>query len=125
MAIFKVPRITSGERQQIILESAEIVYDTDAKTYYGGDNLTLGGYPLGSGSSLKTEKITLTQDDILNKYILLSSIPTNPMSTFVLPDGGIFQSYGIDFTILGNKLSWEGLGLDNLLEVGETLTISY
>ena len=46
MAVFKVPRITTSLRQALLLEEAELVYDTNLKKFFGGDGVTLGGKEL-------------------------------------------------------------------------------
>lgn len=124
MAIFKVPRITTLERTALILTEAEIVYDTDLKVYFGGDGLILGGFPIG-GAAQNTESFTLDSADILAKQIQLASTPMFPSLVTLLPDGGIYQRYGIDFTVIGDMVNWDGLGLDNFLEVGDTIVVSY
>lgn len=43
MAILRVPRITTALRQTLLLQEAELVFDTDLKKFFGGDGLTVGG----------------------------------------------------------------------------------
>lgn len=70
--------------------------------------------------------ITLTAQNISDKFITLSLEPENPSQVTVVPQGGPHQKYGIDFVIIDdNKISWDGLGLDGFLEVGEHIFISY
>jgi hypothetical protein len=38
---------------------------------------------------------------------------------------GTIQIYGTDYTVSGTTLSWNGLGLEPLLESGMTLIINY
>lgn len=126
MAIFRAPRITTSQRLPLALQSAEIVYDIDTKSFWGGDEETLGGFPIGgsgSGSTLFTGTFQLTQEDIDAKQITLPSLPVG----FVLLDviGGIVQVHGIDYTVDGLTLSWDGLGLDGFLEVDDTLLVQY
>lgn len=127
MGVFRVPRATTSQRMNIILEEAEIVYDTDLDSYFGGDGTTLGGFDIGSKyvpPPVNTQ-ITLTNQDIINKYVSLPSAPAYPACVSLLPDGGPHQRYGIDFKVVGSILSWDGLGLDNFLESGETITVTY
>lgn len=127
MAIFKAPRITTAQRLPLALQSAEIVYDIDTKSFWGGDEETLGGFPIGgrngSSSTLFTGTFQLTQEDIDARQITLPSLPVG----FVLLDviGGIVQVHGIDYTVDGLTLSWDGLGLDGFLEVDDTLLVQY
>lgn len=126
MAIFKAPRITTGQRVGLLLEESEIVYDVNQKYFYGGNGVTLGGLPIGAGVGSTTEIFTLTQTDLDNKFITLSNPPLFPGSVTLVPGGGIPQINGIDFEVAGNKLSWDSLGLDgNFLELNEILIIQY
>lgn len=77
------------------------------------------------GIKSKTDYITLTPTQILNKKVILSEIPvSNPTLT---PDGGIPQRFGIDFSYQqsDNSVTWASLGLEGFLEEGETLEVSY
>lgn len=125
MGIFRVPRVTTAERVALVLQSAEIVYDTDNNVYYGGDGATTGGYPLGSGASKVVEIITLTAQNILDKNVTLGSAPPIPNLVSLTPEGGIPQIYGIDYSVSGSVLSWNGLGLDNYLAANEIIVVSY
>ncbi len=42
-SIFKPPPITTVQRQALVLESGELVFDTDQQAAYWGDGATLGG----------------------------------------------------------------------------------
>jgi hypothetical protein len=63
--------------------------------------------------------------DVLNKYVTLPTIPTSPINAQLTVLGGILQTYGLDFTISGNILSWSGTDLDGFLTVGDTLFVFY
>lgn len=125
MAIFKVPRITSLQRTNLVLEAAEIVFDTDLKIYFGGDGATQGGVPLAKGGGSIVELFTLTQTDIDNKQIILNQSPLDAMAVKLLPQGGIEQINGVDFIVENNVLRWNGFGLDNFLEAGDIITVTY
>lgn len=126
MAVFKVPKISAEQRRQLILGSAEIVYDTTEKIYYGGNDILQGGFPLGSiGGSTFVESFTLTQQDIDNKKVTLSTEPFFPNTVTLTIVGGISQVNGIDFEVIGSDISWDGLGLDNFLEINDILIIHY
>jgi hypothetical protein len=71
------------------------------------------------------ETITLTLQDITNKSVKLTNIPLSPNAVSLSIEEGIPQINGIDFVVIGDVLMWNGLGLDNFLEVGETLIIHY
>lgn len=77
------------------------------------------------GKIYTPNNITLTSTEISNKKVLLSAAPTIPELT-TLNTGGVGQTYGIDFTVVnGNELSWDGLGLESILEVGDLIKIVF
>lgn len=127
MAVFKAPKITTTQRQSLVLDVSEVVFDLDESIFYGGDGTTIGGFPIGQGvqTSLVPQIVTLTQTDIDNKYITLNITPIVPESLTVSPVGGPEQLYGIDYEITGNILSWDGLGLDGILDNTDKLIIRY
>lgn len=126
MAIFKAPRITTEQRLPLVLQASEIVYDLDTRSFFGGNGITQGGFPLGFGASEgETEIITITQENIDSKSVTLARAPLSPGFVTLEIIGGITQLYGIDYTVNSVTLSWDGLGLDGFLEVGDVLYINY
>ena len=125
MAVFKVPRITTLQRTNLLLQVGEVVHDTDQNVLYGGDDITYGGFPIGSNAGSIVQVIPLTQTDIDNKYVTVTIAPLNFSTVTVTPHGGPMQIYGIDFIGMGNQLKWEGLGLDNFLDITDVLIIQY
>ena len=126
MAIFKAPRITTLQRLGLLLQASEIVYDLDTKSFWGGNGTTLGGFPLGAGSTFgEFELITITQDNLDTKSVQLSKAPMGSQFLMLEIIGGITQLYDVDYTFTGDILSWDGLGLDNFLEVGDILVVKY
>lgn len=81
--------------------------------------------PSGGASTTKIEKFTLSSGQISAKQLTLSSIPSSPSTSVVLVEGGPNQLFTTDYTISGNVLSWNGLGLESLLAAGEQLQIIY
>jgi len=73
----------------------------------------------------KVEKFTLNGTDITNEYVTLAATPTDAADTRLIVIGGLEQEYSIDFTVSGNQVTWNGLGLDGFLEVGDDLIIVY
>ncbi len=124
MAIFKTPRISTLQRMGLTLEDSEIVFDTDQKIFYGG-NGSAGGFPIGAGIGSNVEMIALTAQNIANKFVVLNDEPLFPGSVELVPGGGIPQINGIDFSVTGNVLSWDGLGLDGFFEENEILIVKY
>lgn len=126
MAIFKAPRITTAQRLPLLLQASEIVYDVDTKSFWGGNGITLGGFPLGAGfAEGETQIVTLTQEDIDNASVTLERLPLSPSFLTVEVIGGIIQLPGIDYETIGQELSWAELGLDDFLEVGDILIINF
>jgi hypothetical protein len=123
MAIFKAPRITSQQRISILFDASEIVFDVDESVFYGGNGIDFGGFRIGEGSSGSVYNYTLINEDIINKFIVLPIEPYRPINVRLNVVGGIEQVNGIDFSVSGDILSWNGLGLDNFLEANDTLII--
>ena len=75
--------------------------------------------------NFSSEVFTLTSTNISQSKITLSQTPLDPEGLSFLPDGGIPQRYGVDFTIVGNDIIWSGMGLDGFLEVNDVIRVSY
>jgi hypothetical protein len=128
MAILRVPRISSIDRAGLLLQVGEVVYDTDENIFYGGNGVQYGGFPIGigvNGGTLVTQIVTLTEENILTKQLILNTIPVNSNLVQLTPVNGIPQLNSVDFQVNLNILSWNGLGLDGFLEVGDILIIEY
>lgn len=80
--------------------------------------------PVWRLSSPRIEYITLTQDQIDNKKIVLKETPNKDLLAVDIL-GGIAQFPDTDFIVTGRELSWETLGMDALLETGDTLRVIY
>ena len=128
MAILKVPKITTAQRLGLTLQEAEVVYDTELKIYFGGDNITVGGFPIGNGSQAVSfvETITIDQTNIDEKRIVLQNETTNQQKTKFSFINGTIQILGIDYEYTDEfTISWDGLGLDNFIEVSDIVLIEY
>lgn len=80
--------------------------------------------PIWRGSSPRIEYITLTQTHIDEKKVNLREVPNkNLIAVDIL--GGISQFPDTDFVVSHQELSWNALGLDGLLESGDTMRIIY
>lgn len=81
-------------------------------------------YPIGGGgSNYQSEFRTLTAPEAAAKEITLATTPTSLVTLDIV--GGCVQYLGLDYTVTGDVLSWDGLGLDGLLSAGDMLVISY
>lgn len=76
-------------------------------------------------SGFRSYTVELTQQNIINKYIILPNTPASPDEVAVKPVGGVEQVNGIDYRVVGNILSWNGLGLDNFLEEHDVLIVQH
>jgi hypothetical protein len=62
---------------------------------------------------------------LLTKKVVLSKTPIDPELAILAVRGGPSQFYADDYTVVGNEVRWNGLGLDGLLEVGDRLRVLY
>ena len=85
---------------------------------------TGGGGPAVSG--YQVEYFTLTLTDETNKSVTLSSTPTQPTRTLLdIQDGGGSATYGSDFSVSGNTVSWAGGQFDGVLAEGDIIRVVY
>lgn len=68
---------------------------------------------------------TLTSGEISAKQLTLPSTPTVPTRVIIDVRGGTCQVYGIDFTVSGDIVDWDGYALDGQISAGEILRIQY
>jgi len=93
-------------------------------TLYGdGSNLT--NITAASTEASEVEYFTTTSGNISDKYVTLahSAYATTEVSMDII--GGCAQEYGVDYTVSGAQVSWSGLGLDGVLEVGDKIRVRY
>lgn len=77
-----------------------------------------------SGAIFTVQHLVLTEVDVANKFVLLGSAPVGPIAVNVT--NGPAQSAGTDFELLGNRVSWAGLGLEAQgISAGTTLRVIY
>lgn len=68
---------------------------------------------------------TIDSTEFANKQLTLPIAPAAPAQVLVDFIGGGAQIFGVDFNISGTTLDWDSLGLDVLIEEGDTLRITY
>jgi hypothetical protein len=85
-------------------------------------NITyLKGYP----NFFYAQPVVLTAEMIESKQITLLDTPKRDGAILLIPAGGPPQTFGLDFTLNDNILTWDGMGLDGILEENDRLTIFY
>jgi hypothetical protein len=85
-------------------------------------NYFRNGLPFGG--TLKIEYRSLTALEITNKALTLEQTPLND-EIAIDPYGGVAFFPILDFSISGDQVSWDGLGLDGLLEENDLLRLVY
>ena len=71
------------------------------------------------------EVFVLSSKDIANKLINLHHTPTHEGGIRLLVKEAPPQMLGYDFALSGSSITWNGLGLDGMLETGEIIAIAY
>jgi hypothetical protein len=117
-------RVAFGSAINEVSSKNNFTFDSNTDTLTV-PNITVSGNSL-LNSLYKPEAVyTLSGTDITNKYITLSTSPTTANKTRFYVEGGPEQIYGIDFTVSGNELSWNGLTLDGILESGDRVVVTF
>lgn len=116
------------------LESASVYYNDSSSDLGGADDVQEAIDVLDSriddfDNNLQdkiytTENFTLDTFNISTRSVTLSGIPTTPELTNA-STGGVVLTFGEDYTISGNTLSWAGLGLDGIAEEGDVLKVVF
>lgn len=79
-----------------------------------------------AGERFQAEEFILTSGQVTTtKQVTLSQTPVDTNEVLLWIIGGIPQDNGVDYAVSGTILSWNGLGLDGLVAVGEHLHVVY
>lgn len=81
-----------------------------------------GAMPTGT---FNVEYPVLVAGDITAKQITLAATPGTATQVIVDVIGGSSQIYGTDFSVSGNILTWNGLGMEAILSASDVLRIQY
>lgn len=76
-------------------------------------------------SGFRSYALTITLQNINDKFVVLPYTPVLPDEVLLDIKNGIKQINGIDFEVSGNILSWDGMGLDNFLEINDVLLVQH
>jgi len=68
---------------------------------------------------------TLILEEVTAKEFIIDPAPITPSEVTVDIVGGTPQEEGVDYQISGNKFQWGELGLDGILDVGDTVRLIY
>lgn len=82
----------------------------------------------GGGDIFESETFILTSTDIANGYVQLVYQPVTADEVIFSIKNAPAQHYGDDFKqdpIFLKRISWEGMELEGLLQVGDKITITY
>lgn len=79
----------------------------------------------GGGADLGVEFRTITALENTNKELTLAETPgaSNKVVVFIVE--GSTQYFGVDYTVTGDILSWDTLGMDGIVEEGTRLVLIY
>ena len=80
-----------------------------------------------AGATIHIQKFLLSAADITNKYVVLSSVPTNAALTtvFYILEHKYNDDYEVTVDDGGKRLSWNGKGLETIILEGDELTIIF
>jgi hypothetical protein len=92
--------------------------------------IATGGATSGGGGGVGSANFvvdypSVNATDLINKYVVLSGIPNPATKTVLDIPTGTPQIYGTDFIVSGNQLSWNALGLDGQVNLGDTFRVQY
>lgn len=106
----------------ITLSTAPSIGQLVSVFYLSKGTPTVVAVPSGS---FNVEYRTLTGGEITAKELTLTATPTTALKVIVDLISGCAQIYGTDFSVSGNILTWNGLGLDGVLIAGDVLRVQY
>ncbi len=79
----------------------------------------------GGGNTVLVDVFTISALQAAAKEVTLSSTPASAASTLALL-GGVAQTPNADFSVSGNILTWDSLGMDALpVAEGDVLIVIY
>lgn len=83
----------------------------------------------GASTNYVSEVIYLNSGQISQSYLVLLQAPSTPELTELNITGAPDQIYGVDYEVTaddgGKRLSWAGLGIDGVVEVGDVAGVRY
>ena len=83
------------------------------------------GDEVNSGNIVYRDRVEIQPADVSSKQFKLTYVPINPESLMLVPIGGPIQVHGDDYEVNGDTVSWNGMGLDGLVETGDEFLCFY
>ena len=77
------------------------------------------------GGGRLVDRYTINSSQATAKQVTLSEIPTDPNNVVVDCPNGPVQRINVDYIVTGQVVSWDGYGLETILENGDHLIITY
>lgn len=111
-----------------LVDMADPTADNDAANKKYVDDLVDTSFSDSWVAAVEVEHFTLDGTDITNKYVTLNYESTSTGDVTLEVVHGSAQYIGIDYEVpVGelNKVSWLGLGLQDILEAGDKLVVTY
>jgi hypothetical protein len=98
---------------------------TNVEFFSVGTTSVTDWIPRSAFGGFRVHAVTLTSQNIADKFIVLPTTPLYPQNVVLVPMGGIQQLYGVDYEVIGNVVTWSSLGLDGFLEINDVLVIQH
>jgi len=71
------------------------------------------------------ENHVVTAGESAAKEITLTHVSTKPTEVTVDVPGGTPQTYGVDFIVSGDVLSWNGYGMETIIAENDRIRVNY
>jgi len=107
-----------------------VVYVQSDATYYKWTSLGWDYFftPVNMSTIVglhRTELRVISSSESLAMELTLLAVPSSPTEVVVMTVGGTVQKYGTDYVVSGNVVSWNGYGMETIIESGDMLVIIY
>ena len=76
-------------------------------------------------NAMKVEQHTVTAGEITAKGLTLGATPAADAEVTMDIVSGVAQNNGVDFSVSGTALSWNGLGLDGVIAENDVMILAY
>jgi hypothetical protein len=110
---------------EVTSDDLAVVVDISTLTTRKASMANLRSYFQSELPRPKIQTITINNSHLTNKSLTLTNAPLLGYNVTILPRNGCPQFLNEDFVIDGLTVTWDGYGLDGLLEVGDVLQVSY